>query len=155
MSNFHINENHGSFYFSTRRTVVLDSVLLSIFIWLIYLSPFYNLCHLFTTFDRYIIYYYCVWSLPLMTFTYVYLSILPVQTSLSPGNLIALSTPVCGLSALWMSCMVRHCLLKDNNLHKAKHLPYRTMLLQPVKIWDSNGIFYPLACLALQYCLLI
>lgn len=86
MSNFHINENQGSFYFSTIRTFVIYSVLLYIFIWLIYLSPFYNLCHLFTTFGQYTFYYYCVWALPLMSFTYVYLSIFPVQTSLSPGN---------------------------------------------------------------------
>lgn len=70
------------------------------------------------------------------------------------GQLIALSTPVCGLSALWMSYLVRYCLLKENYLHKAKHLPFRTTVCsllslkncdeKMIKQWNS-----------LHYCLLI
>lgn len=85
------------------------------------LSPVYNLWSL------HVLLLLCMGS----TIDVLYLC-LPVNTSCPDlsitGQLIALSTPVCGLSALWMSSLVRYCLLKDTYLQKAKHLRYGTTM---------------------------
>lgn len=112
------------------------------------LSPVYNLWSI------HVLLLLCMGS----TIDVLYLC-LPVNTSCPDlsitGQLIALSTPVCGLSALWMSSLVRYCLLKDSYLQKAKHLRYGTTMYVATTCddlrWEndkqSNGIVSPLLVL--------
>lgn len=108
------------------------------------LSPVYNLWSI------HVLLLLCMGS----TIDVLYLC-LPVNTSCPDlsitGQLIALSTPVCGLSALWMSSLVRYCLLKDTYLQKAKHLRYGTTMYVATTCddlrWENDkqtmGLFTP------------